>query len=53
MYSSPAFLLGAVILAAVAALFFSSRTRQAGWVLVPVLIVVGFIGMGMHPAAGA
>lgn len=52
MYSSAPFIVGAVILAAVAALFLSPRTRRYGRVLIPVLIVVGFIGMGMHPAAG-
>ena len=53
MYSSGSFIVGAVVVAVVACLLISSRTRKAGWVLVPVLIVIGFIGMGMHPAGGA
>ena len=53
MYSSASFLIGLAVVAAVAALLFSRQTRKAGWVLVPLLLIAGFIGMGMHPAAGA
>ncbi len=48
MYSSASFIVGALILGGACLLFFSRRTRWAGWVAVPALIVIGFIGMGSH-----
>jgi hypothetical protein len=53
MYSSASFLVGLAVIAAVAALLFSRRTRRTGWILVPLLLVIGVIGISIHHPGSA